>query len=523
MAITGIIFLLLTASAVSLFLRFKGVRLAYLWMVFILATSIVWLLLFIIQPDKISPLVVKNWIKIGSTPVDLTLEINSLNWPISVSYFSILLSYLLTSIVRLRGNKSLYAWVEMTVLVVSGWLVLLAGDYWSILITWTLIDFVELIFHLRYKILDPARFYLHFLVKFIGSMLLVFGISRSFQVNPQNLFGNNIEGVGTVILLAAILHSGIFSNTQKKLPKINYSQTSLIFLKIISFTASFFVLTYISDYRLSFLSGITIKILFFGTAIWGAYRWAMGSNENNRFQELLLAFGAMVGYLYLTGSGAAIVYWLILLLMPIGWLFLYSDRDSWIYMFWFLCIFMMSGLPFSLSFQGLKEFLIRGNSIDLFLMTVPIILVISGYIKHALKKSGKYNYLETWYQIFYLFGLFLPLISMIAVVLKNTRLVADEFSGLWIGLIVLPISIMVYFYQVKTKNHIFEFNNFGKLKIGSISVSFQAMQMISKKVYILFENFLTFISRLFEGEGGILWAVVFLALFMTILKFQGGI
>jgi len=523
MAITGIIFLLLTASAVSLFLRFKGVRLAYLWMVFILATSIVWLLLFIIQPDKISPLVVKNWIKIGSTPVDLTLEINSLNWPIGVSYFTILLSYLLTSIVRLRGNKSLYAWVEMTVLVVSGWLVLLARDYWSILIAWTLIDFVELLFHLRYKMLDPVRFYLHFLVKFIGSMLLVFGISRSFQVNPQSLFGNNIEGVGTVILLAAILHSGIFSNTQKKLSKINYSQISLIFLRIISFTASFFVLTYISDHRFSFLSGMIIKILFLGTAIWGAYRWAMGSNESYRFQELLLAFGAMVGYLYLTGSGTAIVYWLIFLLMPIGWLFLYSDRDSWIYIFWLFCIFMMSGLPFSITFQGLKEFLISGNSIDLLLMTLPIILVISGYIKHAFKKSGKYKYLEPWYQIFYLFGLFLPLISMSAVVLKNTRPIADKFSGWWIGSVVLSLSITVYFYQVKSKNRNIEFDNVRELRIGSISVFFKVMQMISKKVNFLFENFLTFISRIFEGAGGILWAVVFLALFMTILKFQGGI
>jgi len=523
MVITSIIFLLLTASAVSLFLRYKGVRLAYLWMIFIFTTSIVWLLLFIIQPDEISPLVVKNWIKIGSTPVDLTLEINSINWPISVSYFTILLSYLLTSIVRLRGNKSLYAWVEMTVLVISGWLVLLARDYWSILITWTLIDFVELIFHLRYKMLDPERFYFHFLVKFIGSMLLVFGISMSFQVNPQSLFENNIEGVGTVILLAAILHSGIFFDTQKKSPKINYSQNSLIFLRIISFTASFFVLTYITDHRLSFLSEIIIKILFLGTAIWGAHKWAMGLNESYRFQELLLAFGGMVGYLYLTGSGAAIVYWLILMLMPIGWLFLYSDRDLWINIFWFFCIFMMSGLPFSLTFQGLKEFLINGSLIDLLLMTMPMRLVISGYIKHALEKSGKYNSLEPWYKIFYLFGLFLPLISMSAVVLKNTGLIANEFGGWWIGSVILSLSIMVFFYQVKSKNQIIEFKNVRELRIGSISVSFKIAQMISKKVYFLFENLLTFISRLFEGAGGILWAVVFLALFMTILKFQGGI
>jgi len=192
-------------------------------------------------------------------------------------------------------------------------------------------------------------------------------------------------------------------------------------------------------------------------------------------------------------------------------------------MFWFFCIFMMSGLPFSLTFQGLKEFLINGSLIDLLLMTVPMILVISGYIKHALKKSGKYNFLEPWYKIFYLFGLFLPLISMSAVVLKNTRLLADEFSGWWIGSVVLSLSIMVYFYQVKSKDQIIEGKNVRELRIGSISVSFQVAQMISKKVYFLFKNFLTFISRLFEGAGGILWAVVFLALFMTILKFQGGI
>ena len=112
---------------------------------------------------------------------------------------------------------------------------------------------------------------------------------------------------------------------------------------------------------------------------------------------------------------------------------------------------------------------------------------------------------------------------MSAVVLMNTWLLADEFSGWWIGSVVLSLSIMVYFYQVKSKDQIIEFKNVRELRIGSISVSFQVAQMISKKVYFLFENFLTFISRLFEGAGGILWAVVFLALFMTILKFQGGI
>ena len=522
MMIASIILFMLAASAVSLFLRNKGVRLAYIWMVFFITTSIVWLLLIIIQPEKISPFVVRNWIKIGSTPVDLIFEINNLNWPISVSYFTILVSYLLTSIVRLRSMKSLFAWVEMTVLVLSGWIILLAGDYWSILITWTLIDFVEILFYIRYKILNPDRFYLHFLSKFIGSMLLAFGISRSYQVNPRVLFGNNIEGVGAIILLAAILHSGILVNFHKKSLKSNYSQISLIFLKIISFTASFYVLTYITDHRLGFLSEIIIKILFAAVAIWGAYRWALGSNESDGIQNLLLAFGAMVGYLYLAGEGEAIIYWLIILLLPIGWLFFYTDRDSRIGIFWLFSIIMMSGLPFSLTFQGIEKFLINNNSIDLFFMILPMIFVLSGYIKHVSKKRGKFNYLEPLYQIFYLIGLFLPSISMSAVILKNIRSVEGALSGWWIGLIVLSLSITAYIYITKSRKPNIEVKNIGERRIGGFTIPFHWVQIILDKIHFIFESFLTFTSKLLEGAGGIIWAVVLLALFLTTLKFKGG-
>ena len=328
--------------------------------------------------------------------------------------------------------------------------------------------------------------------------------------------------MGAIILLAAILHSGILSNIKKKSNKKNISQVSLTFLRIISFTASFYVLTYISDYRLGFFIGIIIKIMFFGVAMWGAYRWVMGSNESDGSQELLLAFGAMIGYLYLTGAGAVIVHWLILLLMPIGWLFLYSDRSPRIYIFWFVCIFMMSGLPFSLTFQVLKEFLISRKSIDLLLISLPLILVISGYIKHATKKRGKFNYLEPWYQVSYLIGLFLPLISMSAVALKNTWIFVDEFSSWWMGSVVLFLSITVNFYQAKSKNQIIEIKNNREVRVGSLLISFDGIRIVLEKTYFVFENILTFIEKLFEGAGGILWAVVFLALFMTILKFQGG-
>lgn len=522
MVIAGITLLLLAASVLSLYLRYRGIRLAYIWMIFVFSTLIVWLLLVFIGVDNFSPLVVNNWMKIGSSPVNLKLEINSLNWPLVVSYIAILLSFVLTSIVRLRGNESVYTWVETTVLVVCGWLILLAGDYWSLLIAWTMIDFVEIIFHIRYKILDPDRFFIHFLTKFIGSMLLVIGISRSSQANPPSLFKNNIEGLELIILLSAILHSGVFSNIQKKPSKMNYSQVSLIILRIISFTASFYLLTYVIDFRVGLINEILFKTLFLGISIWGAYRWAKGLDENYEIHKLLLAFGGMFGYLFLSGAAEAIVYWLVLLVMPIGWLFVYSDRDQRTYVFWILCVFMISGLPFSLTFQGFKEFLIRGNFVDLILMTLPMIIVTSGFIKYASKKRGNVGFVEPWYQVFYQFGLFLPLISMGLVIFRNTDFSTGALSGWWIGVLILTLAIAAYFYQIKSKEQEIVRGENGEISIGGISISFHKVLNITEKIYILLENSLSFISRLFEGAGGILWAVVFLALFLTILKFQSG-
>ena len=134
----------------------------------------------------------------------------------------------------------------------------------------------------------------------------------------------------------------------------------------------------------------------------------------------------------------------------------------------------------------------------------------------------KFNYLESWYQVLYQFGLFLPIISMGAVIYKNISFLLSEIRRLWIGVLILALSVTIYFFQIKTKGQINILERERELSIGGISISFQTIQGITEKIYILLENLLAFISRLFEGAGGILWAVVFLALFLTILKFQGG-
>ncbi|MCD6356233.1 MAG: hypothetical protein J7L66_03010, partial [Anaerolineaceae bacterium] len=188
-------------------------------MFYISVISLCWLALLIINPLKFSPFMIKNWYKFGAVPINLILKIDNLNWPISFAYMTILLSYLLTSVVHLQGNTSLYSWIQITVIIIVGWVVILADDYWTVLIAWIVLDFIEFLIGFRYKSINPDFFFKHFLWKLIGSMLLVYAISTSFLVNPFILFEKRVEGVGIILLAAVFLHSGIltfsFGNNKK--------------------------------------------------------------------------------------------------------------------------------------------------------------------------------------------------------------------------------------------------------------------------------------------------------------------
>ncbi|MDO9546950.1 MAG: hypothetical protein Q7J07_09430 [Pelolinea sp.] len=459
---------------------------------------------------------------IGTSPVNLLFQINNSNWPISISYFSLLLAFLLSSIIHIKGSESLYEWVEMVVLIVSGWVFILAGDYWSILIGWTLIDFVELIFHFRHKVLSPDKFYFHFLIKFLGSLILIFGISRSFQLNPFGLFEKNVEGIGLIIPLAAFLHSGISSNFSERSDLESFPNKMIIFLKIISFITSFFLLIYLPQPNLGLISSLVFKIFLFGFAILQMYKWASVKDEIPGIRKLLLAFGSVLCLIFFSGLGEYIEIWLILLIVPFGWLYLYTDRDPKLQVFLFLSGFFLTGIPFSLTFQGLFQLSVQGQWIDLFFVLIPMTIALSGFINHGLKKSGNFDGLEPWYQVFYLIGLFFPLLTTSAIVLRNPKPSISSLSSWWIGLSMVLISSLLCFYQFRAEKTVFESKLIQKRNSGLLPSIIMGFQFFIERVIFLLDNLLLFFSSLFEADGGILWSIVFLVLFITILNFQGG-
>jgi hypothetical protein len=521
MLIAGIIFSLIFILAISLFLRYRGVRLAYLWLFLVGSAVLIWLILLITQPNKISPWVIEDWIVIGGPPVSLNFQMNNSNWSLSVTYFSLLIAFLLTSVIHLRGSTSLYEWIEMGLLILSGWIVLMAHDYWSILIGWTLIDFVELIFHFRYKALTYKEFYSHFLFKFMGSLLLIFIISRSFQINPTELFAKKFDGIGLLIGLAAMLHSGILINYSEASDQEPSPESTLVFLRIISFVTSFYLLIYAPVPNLAFLLNIVIKILFFTLAVVQMYKWATEKNKFFQIRKFLIAFSAVLCLMFLSGSGNFIELWLILPIIPFGWLLIFTDREKKFQVIVFILGILVSALPYSITFNGLFQLSQQRQWLDMILILIPMILALSGFINHATQKNGDLKAIEPWYQLIYMIGLIIPLFSTIAIITKISYPILNNFGVWWIGLLVSTFSIFMYYFQIKKIGNEEKRNPLQETNAKWISSLKAGIQYLFDKIYFGVEYALLFFSSLFEKNGGILWSIVFLVLFITLLNFQG--
>ena len=142
-----IFFLCLLAALAGYFLKIRGVRTAYIWMVLVFISFLLWLALLIIPNDRFVPIILNDWFRFGETRISLQFAINPQNWILVFSLFVINLSFFLTGITRLDIKSDLKVWIIQLLLIALSFLALISADLWSVILLWTAIDLLELVFH----------------------------------------------------------------------------------------------------------------------------------------------------------------------------------------------------------------------------------------------------------------------------------------------------------------------------------------------------------------------------------------
>ena len=523
MPVAVIPFFCLLSALAGYVLKKRGVRTAYIWMMLVFISLILWFFLLLIPYDRFSPIIINDWFKFGETSVSLRFALNPQNWILVFSLIAFNLTFFLTGIARLNVKNDLRRWIFLLLLIAFSYLAFISADFWSVVLLWTILDLIELGF---YRIIigtvEGKNYFRKYIIKSLGSILLIWNIA-SMSSSGFNPLINGIVSLNTTstIFLAAILHSGIFPLiTEFKLPEDDNSNEILkSVFSVLTFAVSFSVITTLPAPELPLVISFTFSLLAYLLIIFASILWITKKGLNNSLQFLLLNEAGIFIFLYFSGAAQYITYLLALLVISVLWLILFTHRARNLLVFPVISTFFATGLPLSIITFGSRGFIGNGISMGLIIMLISQTLFIFGYLKFVFEKNEKFHELEIWYQTSYLAGLFFPFMSAAAIIFYSRTTFSSEIQYWLLGAIVTIIGLLGYLISRKkltnknTEKYLSQSRYAVILRFLSFEWLFKIFSFLEGKT----RSFVNGFSGLMEGEGGIMWALVFLILILTML------
>lgn len=523
MLIGLIFFIIIFSAGISFLLKWRKIRTAYIWFFLVISVFFATIVLFLFPTLKFDPLQINNWFSIKLISVGLLFKLDTRNWPLAFSIIGFLPAFLLTGVAGLNVRRDVSLWAIQIIFCAVSFLAVLAANLWTVIVFWSAMDMMHFLFRLAYFPEIKKNYLFRSLsIRLIGVLLLILSTSRIsiIGINPmiENIPANN----NSVFFLSAILHSGFlpiqFQNSEKTNPRKNTIIDKSISAIILA--VSFSLLNYfrLNDFLL--LPIIIFVSFLFVILILAGYLWAFKNNSQTEF-DILPAFAASQILLqFIGGRVDEINYLIATLLLVTFYLSLYSYRSRSTIIFAILFTFIISGLPFTINTFGSRGLFKDGIDLIQAILLIAFVFIPTGFLKNARNKQEDFHLLDPWYQAIYLCGIFIPVLIGGSIAIKNLSNPINETRYWWIGAAVLVCALTINFFY-KQYHPLEKLDNYRQSKGLSTIFYFFSLDWlfnIGREIESRFERVVIGFSRLLDGEGGILWAFVFLVLILTILQ-----
>lgn len=427
------------------------------------------------------------------------------SWPYALALTTLMLSVVLTSVLHLPAN--LLAWAGMFALTALGLLSVTAENLLTLALVWAALDLAELVTLLHSTSGERAGdAVVAFAVRVSGIGLVAWagartGVLLDFTAVPSE--------AGFYLLLAVILRLGILPLHLPYLhePALRRDYGSV--LRLVSAASGLAVLARLPLEATSRLL-IPLLVIIALMALYGGYAWMRVSDEIAGRPFWVLGMAGLAFAATVRGSPTGATAWGAALILCGGFLFLYSARHRALFWAPLLGAFSLSTLPFSVSAPGWM------GSVPLpWLFWLPLLLaqafLLSGYLRHA-SHSGESS-LESyprWAQVMYALGLMTFLVSALALGLWGWP-GARMMGAWWVALIaILGASLATWLAGrlVYPRGVVGQWNALPPLAF---------LYRWSRGATAWLERLTAFVNSLLEGEGGMFWSLLLLALLASLI------
>ena len=507
-----VLILIVTALALVI-LRFTLGEYRYSWLIATGGAFFGWISVFLWQFSMPFQIQLPAWQPTELFPQSPFFVADHIAWAFALSLASLCLAVIVTAVIRENFPYPL-SWIGVLILTALGILAVTADNPLTLVLLWAAIDIAELIAHLRI-VQQPQlneRIVITFATRVTGILILLWADMVSLSNGTVLDFRAAPPQVGLYLVIAAGLRLGVLP---LHLPYTNETAIRRGFgtgLRMISAGSSLILLARIPASSLASPYTPYLVLLISLAGLYGAWMWLRAPDEltGRPFWMIGMASLALVAALRANPVGAAS--WSLALILAGGALFLTSAQTRWLERALLVTVWVVSSLPFSLTASGWQTF---GLS---FWYALPILLtthamLIAGLVRHIQRSTTRaiFDTQTFWARNVYPIGVMLLLVTMLGLSFvgwDGSLQIGSWYLGL--GAALLAAGLIWLTPRLRILNPV-RAHWVGPDNPSWLDWVYQAFWIVYSQLSRLGQA----LSTLLEGESGIMWTLLFLALFIS--------
>lgn len=506
---------ILLASALGLLImRYVSPDFRYTWLFAAGGALTAWISILVWQIGMPITLQLPTWqpdIIFNQSPLFIA---DGISWAFALSLGTVCIGVIITAVAR-DNFPSPVNWIGIFLLTSFGILAVTAENPLTLVLLWAAIDLSELISQMRF-VEDPKlseRIVVSFASRVTGTLVLLWASMVSASNGSVLNFLSPPPSAGLLLILAAGLRLGVLP---LHLPYVGESAVRRGFgtgLRMISAGSSLILLARIP--LSSVESPLTPYLMMFTSfaAHYGGWMWLRSPDEITGRPYWLIGLGSLAVAAALRGNPIGATAWSCALILSGGALFLASAQSRWLERALFIGVWGISSLPFSLSATGwVTE---RAG----FWYAIPLLIIaqaflLAGYIRQSQRASTRTSFDEQpiWAKNVYPLGIYIMLLTILLL----------GFYG-WNGSLQLgnwlygPVASLLAFGLLWLTPRLRILNPVRAHWVRPSEPSWlDAIYQLLWSLYRQAGKISNSFSKVLEGESGIMWTLLFLALFISV-------
>lgn len=444
-----------------------------------------------------------------------------LSWPYAFALSTLGLAVILTAVVR-ENFPAPFAWAGTLALIGFGLLAVLADNPLTLVLVWAALDLTELITQLASTEDGNAseRVVAGFAARMLGIGLLLWaGLTSLWRGAPLD-FRAPLPEAGVYLVLAAGLRLGV-------LPlHLAYSTESAVrrgfgsTLRLVSAASSIVILARIPAQGISSPLAPFLLVLVAGAGLYGGWMWMRSPDEITGRPYWVIVLASLAIAAALRGNPVGSAAWGMALILTGSALFLSSVQHKILQRALLIVgLWSISSLPFSLTASGWDS---GKNATWAVWVTWPILItaqasLAAGFIRHAARPSNSVpiDAHIAWARNVYPIGIGLLLATLFLLGLlgwDGARALGTLPAGL--AAAALTGALLWLTPRLRWLNPIrAHWVRPQQAEPSRLDFFYRSLWNLYRALGRLSES----ISTALEGDGGILWALLFLVLFLSLL------